>query len=113
LAFLPLSKAEISDSVNVHKQVKVIGSELAACFTGEQGGLQLIFGNKTNKENLAHVYENWPLLWTPTLLLGEFLKAFSNSTGSGKFRILEVGAGTEGTTRYIVNHFNSHGIDFE
>jgi acyl transferase domain-containing protein/SAM-dependent methyltransferase/acyl carrier protein len=102
------------ESANVHKLVKVIGADLAACLTGEKDGLQLVFGNKANKENLGDVYENWPLLRTPTLLLGDFLlNAFSNSTGSGKFRILEVGAGTGGTTRHIVNHLKSHGINFE
>jgi SAM-dependent methyltransferase len=40
-------------------------------------------------------------------------KAFSKATGGGKFRILEIGAGTGGTTRYILNHLRSHGIDFE
>jgi hypothetical protein len=55
----------------------------------------LIFGDKTNKESLADIYANWPLLRTPTILLGDFLiKAFSNSTGTGKFKILEIGAGT-------------------
>ena len=41
------------------------------------------------------------------------LETFTNSHGSGKFRILEVGAGTGGTTRYVVNHLRSHGIPFE
>lgn len=60
------------------------------------------------------MYEKWPLLRTPTLLLGDFLvKAFTNFTGSGKFRILEIGAGTGGTTRYIINHLRSHGNPFE
>ncbi|OCK81842.1 beta-ketoacyl synthase [Lepidopterella palustris CBS 459.81] len=102
------------EHADVHKLVKVIGSQLAACLAGEQDGLQLIFGDKTNKKTLEDMYEYWPLLRTPTLLLGEFLlKAFSNSNGSGKFRILEIGAGTGGTTRYIVNHLRSNGIPFE
>ncbi|KAF8857473.1 BcPKS19, polyketide synthase [Acephala macrosclerotiorum] len=102
------------DHANVHKLVKVIGSQLAACLTGDEDGLQLIFGDKVNKRTLEDVYENWPLLRTPTLLLGDFLvKAFSNSNGCGKFRILEVGAGTGGTTRFIVDHLKRHGIPFE
>jgi SAM-dependent methyltransferase/acyl carrier protein len=102
------------DHANVHKLVKVIGSRLAACLTGDEDGLQLIFGDKINKRTLEDVYENWPLLRIPTLLLGDFLvKSFSNSNGSGKFRILEVGAGTGGTTRFIVNHLRRHGIVFE
>lgn len=103
-----------SESANVHELVKVIGSELAPCLIGEKDGLQLIFGDRKNKHMLEDMYANWPLLRTPTLVLGDFvLKAFTNSTGSGKFRILEIGAGTGGTTKYIVNHLQSHGIPFE
>lgn len=98
----------------VHKLVKVIGDQLAACLKGDKDGLQLIFGNKTNKKTLEDMYEFWPLLRTPTLLLGDFLlKALTASHGGGVFRILEIGAGTGGTTRYIVNHLRSHGIPFE
>ena len=99
---------------SVNKLVKIVGSQLAACLSGEKDGLQPVFGNRTNKHVLEDMYENWPLFRTPTLLLGDFLlKAFTNSSGSGKFRILEVGAGTGGTTRYVVNHLQSHGIPFE
>lgn len=99
---------------SVNKLVKIVGSQLAACLTGEKDGLQLVFGNRTNKQLLEDMYANWPLLRTPTLLLGDFLlKAFNNASGGGHFRILEVGAGTGGTTRYIVNHLRSHGIPFE
>ena len=99
---------------SVNKLVRIVGSQLAACLTGEQDGLQLVFGNRKNKQLLEDMYANWPLLRTPTLLLGDFLlKAFTNASGSGKFRILEVGAGTGGTTRYIVDHLRSHGIPFE
>ncbi|KAH7136177.1 beta-ketoacyl synthase domain-containing protein [Dendryphion nanum] len=102
------------ESANVHELVKVIGTELAPCLSGEKDGLQLIFGDRKNKATLEDMYANWPLLRTPTLVLGDFLlKAFTNSTGSGKFRILEIGAGTGGTTKYIINHLQSHGIDFE
>ena len=103
-----------SESANVHELVKVTGSELAPCLIGEKDGLQLIFGDRKNKHTLEDLYANWPLLRTSTLLLGDFLlEAFTNATGSGKFRILEVGAGTGGTTQYIVNHLQSHGIPFE
>ena len=99
---------------NVTQLVKIIGSELAECLTGQKDGLQLIFGNRGNKHLLEDMYENWPLLRTPTILLGDFLKnAFTNSTGSGKFRILEIGAGTGGTTKYLVKYLKNHGIPFD
>ncbi|KAI1760611.1 BcPKS19, polyketide synthase [Hypoxylon sp. FL1150] len=98
----------------VNKLVKSAGSQIASCLTGDQDGLQVMFGDKETKKNLETMYEFWPLLRTATLLLGEFLlKAFTNAEGNGKFRILEVGAGTGGTTRYVVNHLKSHGIPFE
>lgn len=98
----------------VTQLVKVIGAKLAECLCGDIDGLQLIFGDRANKLLLEDMYENWPLLRTPTLLLGDFLKtAFSNSNGGGKFRILEIGAGTGGTTKHIIKYLRSHGIPFE
>ncbi|KAI0542223.1 BcPKS19, polyketide synthase [Xylaria digitata] len=99
---------------DVNKLVRSVGSRLAPCLTGEQDGLQIVFGDRETKKTLEAMYEFWPLLRTPTLLLGDFLlKAFTQAAGDGKFRILEVGAGTGGTTRYITNHLKNHGIPFE
>jgi len=100
---------------SVNKLVRVVGSEMAACLRGDKEGLQVVFGNRDIKKTLEEMYEFWPLLRTPTLVLGDFLtNAFTTkATGGGKFRILEIGAGTGGTTRYIVNHLRSQGIDFE
>ena len=41
------------------------------------------------------------------------LKALTGAGGSGKFRILEVGAETGEITRYIINHLQNRGILFE
>lgn len=100
---------------SVNKLVRAVGSEMAACLRGDKEGLQVVFGKRDTKKTLEEMYEFWPLLRTPTLVLGDFLaKAFTTkATGGGKFRILEIGAGTGGTTRYIVNHLRSQGIDFE
>ncbi|KAM0304142.1 hypothetical protein ACHAO8_011378 [Botrytis cinerea] len=98
----------------VLKLVRSVGSQLASCLTGEKDGLQVVFGDRETKQTLEAMYEFWPLLRSATILLGDILlETFTNSHGSGKFRILEVGAGTGGTTRYIVNHLRSHGIPFE
>ena len=100
--------------VNVHKVVQAVGSELAPCLTGDKDGLQIIFGNKENKKSLDDLYENWPLVRSGTIALGEFLeKAIVKPSRQGKFRILEVGAGTGGTTKYIVPHLQKLGVPFE
>lgn len=97
------------------KLVRAVGSEMAACLRGDKDGLQVVFGNRETKKTLEEMYEFWPLLRTPTLVLGDFLcKALGHkANGSGKFRILEVGAGTGGTTRYLVSQLQKLGIDFE
>uniref|UniRef100_A0AAU8H3S3 G12668 n=1 Tax=Sporormiella sp. TaxID=2012087 RepID=A0AAU8H3S3_9PLEO len=99
---------------DVSKLIRAVGSRMAPCLTGTANGIQVLFGDKDTKRTLEAMYEFWPLLRTATLLLGNFLtKAFSNATGEGKFRILEVGAGTGGTTKYIVRHLKDLGIPFE
>ncbi len=99
---------------NVHKVVQAVGSELAPCLTGDKDGLQIVFGNKENKKSLDDLYENWPLVRSGTIALGEFLgKAMANPSRQGKFRILEVGGGTGGTTKYIIPHLQKLGVPFE
>ena len=99
---------------NVHKVVHAVGSELGPCLTGAKDGLQLVFGNKETKKQLDDLYENWPLVRSGTLALGEFLaKALAHPAGAGAFRIIEVGAGTGGTTKHIVRHLQQCGVPFE
>ncbi|KAI1178049.1 BcPKS19, polyketide synthase [Nemania sp. FL0916] len=94
--------------------VRTVGSEMASCLIGEKEGLQVLFGDKNTKKTLEHLYEFWPLFRAATILLGDFLtKTFAHSLGRGKFRILEIGAGTGGTTKHIVRHLQKHGIPFE
>ena len=110
---LPPILTDFPQHATVHRIVSVIGSELAPCLTGSKDGLQLVFGNKGNKQDLDDIYENWPLVRSGTLTLGDFLgKLLSSYDGSGEFRILEVGAGTGGTTKYIVEHLQELGIPF-
>lgn len=99
---------------SVLKLVRAVGSEMAACLSGRKEGIQVVFGNRETKKTLEDMYEFWPLLRTPSLVLGDFLgTAFRNATGRGKFRILEIGAGTGGTTRHILQHLRGLGVDFE
>ncbi|KAK6074459.1 polyketide synthase (beta-ketoacyl synthase) [Seiridium cupressi] len=98
-----------------NKLVRAVGSEMEPCLRGDKEALQVIFGDRQHKKTLEELYEFSPLFRAPTLVLGDFLaKAFTTkATGKGKFRLLEIGAGTGGTTRYLINHLRSLGIDFE
>ncbi|KAM7195188.1 Polyketide methyltransferase sdnL [Rhypophila sp. PSN 637] len=95
----------------VHELLNAIGSQLAGCLSGSVDALHLVFGNARNKKLLNDMYEFWPLLRAPTLLLGDFLvravaahhSPTTTSTGGRRpFKVLEVGAGTGGTTRHLV-----------
>ncbi|KAI7974565.1 hypothetical protein EIK77_008745 [Talaromyces pinophilus] len=102
---------------SVHKIVHAVGKELAECLTGAKDGLQIVFGNKENKKTLDDLYENWPLVRAGTIALGEFLEkaivSAADTNQPGPIRILEVGAGTGGTTKYMVRHLQKLGIPFE
>ncbi|KAG6026762.1 Type I Iterative PKS [Claviceps citrina] len=99
---------------NLHKVVQAVGSQLAECLAGDKDGLQIIFGDRENKKALEDLYEHWPLLRAGSLALGEFLeKAMARPDKAGRFRILEVGAGTGGTTKHIVRHLRERGVPFE
>ncbi|KAK8108232.1 Methylphloroacetophenone synthase [Apiospora kogelbergensis] len=100
--------------VTIPKLVRAVGSELALCLTGAKDALQILFGDRANKKLLEDMYEFLPLLRTPALVLGDFLtQALTRASGGGRFRILEVGAGTGGTTRHLVSVLRRLGIPFE
>lgn len=96
------------------KLLNVTASRLTECLTGQMDPLQLLFANKTNRDILADVYDNAPMCQATTRLLAEFLvQTFSASQSDSVFRILEVGAGTGGTARYLVDFLTRRGIKFE
>ncbi|KAG5919295.1 Type I Iterative PKS [Claviceps africana] len=99
---------------SLHRVVQAVGSQLAECLTGDKDGRQIVFGDKDNKKALEDFYEHWPLLRSGSLALGEFLaKAMASRDAPGNFRILEVGAGTGGTTKHLVRRLQGLGIPFE
>ena len=90
---------------SIKKLVQSVRSEVAPCLRGDKEGMQVLFSDRETKKTPEKMHESSPLRRTPTLVLGGFLKqALTNAMGGGNFRILEVGAGTAGTTRYIVKH---------
>jgi acyl transferase domain-containing protein/SAM-dependent methyltransferase/acyl carrier protein len=102
------------EHANILELVHAVGPCLAECLTGEQDILEIIFGNKTSKEVLQDFYENWPLFRVSTTILTDFLcRSFAKSSGAGRFRILEVGAGMGGTTRPLLETLVANNIPFD
>jgi acyl carrier protein/SAM-dependent methyltransferase len=96
-----------------HKLLHIMGSKLAEFLIGAADPLQILFRIKENKEFLEDVYANGPMYKAVTELLASFLtKAFRSPPSGGKFHILELGAGTGGTTKYIVDFLVCLGIPF-
>lgn len=96
---------------NEHRLLSITGSKLAACLSGSCDPLQLLFRAKVDRDLLADVYANGPMYKAISKLLGSFLQ--KTYDGSQKtVQLLEIGAGTGGTTKYIVSFLEQHGIRF-
>ncbi|KAL6719406.1 hypothetical protein ACLMJK_003646 [Lecanora helva] len=98
--------------ISEHKLLHITGSRLADCLSGTADPLQLLFRSKENRELLEDVYTNGPMYAAITKQLGSFFeKSFAGIRG--KVNILELGGGTGGTTKYILNHLTRLGVDFD
>lgn len=101
-----------------HTLLQRTGARLADCLSGKADALQLLFRDKSTGDLLQDVYTNSPMFKTGTLLLGRFLaqQALTSNTSpggtDGVFRILELGAGTGGTTKYLLDQLIASGINF-
>jgi SAM-dependent methyltransferase len=94
-----------------HELLHLCGSIMAKLVSGERDPLQLLFGTKKNKELLEEVYSNGPMYRAMSQLLAAFLKhALGNR--SAPVRILELGAGTGSTTKWVVDILARSGISF-
>ncbi|THC93381.1 hypothetical protein EYZ11_007138 [Aspergillus tanneri] len=96
-----------------HMLLHRTGAQLADCLSGKADALRLLFSDKTTGDLLQDVYTNAPMFKMGTLMLGNFLPqalASSSATAAEPFRILELGAGTGGTTRFILDQLVSQGI---
>jgi SAM-dependent methyltransferase len=91
------------------KLVSVTGSHLAKCLGGEEDAVQLLFGNAASKDLLSNFYRDSPIFKTSTDLLLDLLDRVMPPVSSCQtpFRILEVGAGTGGTTARLCEFLQS------
>ncbi|OKL59537.1 hypothetical protein UA08_04992 [Talaromyces atroroseus] len=97
-----------------HRLLNVSASQLVKTLTGKEDPRALLFANRVNKGIMADVYANAPMCQASTRLLADFLvQTFSALKSDKVFQILEVGAGTGGTARYLVEFLISKDIKFE
>ena len=81
---------------------------LADCLSGSSDPTTLIFGDSNARALLEDVYTNAPMFKTGTLVLAHYLlDVLESYSGSREIKILELGAGTGGTTKYLLEKLAS------
>lgn len=93
------------------KLLHTTGAKLADCLTGREDPIGLIFRDAEARSLLEDVYTNAPMFKTGTLLLADYLSSVITRVSNSRrtLRILELGAGTGGTTKHIVESLASLG----
>ena len=87
-----------------HKLLNTTGSKLASCLTELDDPIALLFGSAQARALMTDVYTNAPMFKAGTIALGRYLvDIFSQLSNDHEIRILELGAGTGGTTSYLVD----------
>lgn len=99
-----------------HMLLNLCGADMSKFLSGKMDPLFTLFGSKANRSILEDVYTMAPMFVIMSQLLTSFLeKALSTSVPGpdGKFHIVELGAGTGGTTRWVVERLVQRGIPIE
>jgi malonyl CoA-acyl carrier protein transacylase/acyl carrier protein/SAM-dependent methyltransferase len=102
--------------VSEHSLLHTTGSRLADCLSGDADPISLLFGNAEARRLLGDVYTNAPMFKAGTLFLARFLAQTltqhlqDHDGGRGEIRILELGAGTGGTTSHLLEHLAAAGL---
>nr|BCD52390.1 polyketide synthase SptM [Aspergillus sp.] len=97
-----------------HMLLRTTGSQLAECLSGDANPLALLFQDAEARRLMGDVYTNAPMFKSATMHLAGYLQGVLERVGSGRtVKILEIGAGTGGTTRYLVSQLAARGLRFE
>ena len=99
-----------------HMLLNLCGADMSKFLGGKLDPLSVLFGSKANRNILEDVYTTAPMFVIMSQLLTSFLeKTLSTSVPGldGKFHIVELGAGTGATTRWVVERLVQRGIPIE
>lgn len=92
--------------------MQLAGEKLAECISGKQDPVALLFGNRDSSKIMEDYYHNSPMLSSATDLLVAYIVTLTRDIGS-TLRILEVGAGTGGTTSSLVKALSGANVACE
>ncbi|MCJ1462838.1 hypothetical protein MMC07_001441 [Pseudocyphellaria aurata] len=96
-----------------HELLHKTGQQLADCLTERADPLGILFRDAHARILMTDVYTNAPMFKTGTVLLAEYLvDIFRNVNDGREIRVLELGAGTGGTTSYLMEKLVGCGQNF-
>lgn len=107
---------EFPQHAQEHQLLNLCGAELAELLSGQKDPLTVLFGSKENRDILEGVYSTSPVHMTMSQMLTSFLERTLRSATPGPrgvFRILELGAGTGATTKWVIERLVELGIPIE
>lgn len=86
------------------KLLYTTGHRLADCLSGSADPISLIFRDAAARTLLEDVYTNAPMFKTGTLVLAQYLSMALERVGANReLKILELGAGTGGTSKNVID----------
>jgi SAM-dependent methyltransferase len=102
----PLYSAEL-------ELLNITGPQLASCLYGRRDPIDLLLNDQRGRDLLSQFYLNGPLCATGSRMLCEFLADILASRKE-KVKILEIGAGTGGTSKIVIDQLRRmNNVSFE
>ncbi|KAJ5747634.1 uncharacterized protein N7511_009330 [Penicillium nucicola] len=87
-----------------HDLLQITGPQLANCLSGQADGVSLIFRDAQTRRLVGDVYTDSPVFKSGNLYLARYLMDVIRGLGDSQpIRILEIGAGTGGTTKFLLD----------
>lgn len=98
-----------------HMLTHFAGSRLAEVLSGKSDGIKVIFGTDEGRQLASGLYADSPLNKLSYMQMQDFVKRFVSKLPemNGPLKVLELGAGTGGTTKWIVPLLVDLGIPVE
>ncbi|GFF55249.1 conidial yellow pigment biosynthesis polyketide synthase [Aspergillus udagawae] len=86
-----------------HDLLQITGPQLANCLSGQADGVSLIFRDSQTRRLIEDVYTHSPVFKSGNLYLERYLMDVIQGLGNSRLiKILEIGAGTGGTTKFLL-----------
>ncbi|KAI0382686.1 hypothetical protein F5Y04DRAFT_287742 [Hypomontagnella monticulosa] len=103
------------DQTSADKLTFYTGSNLAKVLKGETDGIKLIFGTPEGRDTVSTMYAEWPLNRLLYKQMEDFLTRLCSKLdmSQGPLKILEMGAGTGGTTKWLIPTLASLNVPVE